>query len=286
MLCWARTAEVTDALVDLLIALVLRINTKAERRVEGELLEDLRRVRGKEGLLFALAEAAVSHPDDTVRAALFPVVGEATLRDLVREAKTNEQVFRSRVRTVLTSSYTNHYRRMLPKLLAALMFRCNNTAYRPVMDALDLLARYAGRDRARWYDPGEQVPLDGVVPAAWREAVYDERGRVLRVPYELCVLTALRDAIRRREIWVVGAGRWRDPEADLPSDFEDNRDVHYAALRQPTDPTAFIAELRTALGAGLARLDRGGTVIHSGCPRSAHSHQESVDGSGPDLSLG
>jgi len=48
VLCWARTAEVTDALVDLLIALVLRINTKAERRVEGELLEDLRRVRGKE----------------------------------------------------------------------------------------------------------------------------------------------------------------------------------------------------------------------------------------------
>src|SRR5664280_1117014 len=142
VLCWARTAEVTDALVDLLIALVLKLNTKAERRVEGELLEDLRRVRGKEGLLFALAEAAVSHPDDTVRAALFPVVGEATLRDLVREAKANEQVFRSRVRTVLTSSYTNHYRRMLPKLLAALMFRCNNTAYRPVMDALDLLARF------------------------------------------------------------------------------------------------------------------------------------------------
>src|SRR5664280_284918 len=81
----------------------------------------------------------------------------------------SQQVFRSRVRTVLTSSYTNHYRRMLPKLLAALMFRCNNTAYRPVMDARDLLARYAGRDRARWYDPGEQVqrvhhrPVGGVV---------------------------------------------------------------------------------------------------------------------------
>ncbi len=255
VLCWVRTAEVTDSLVDLLIALVHKINAKAERRVEGELLDDLRRVRGKEGLLFALAEAAVTHPDDTVRVALFPVVGEATLRDLVREAKANEQAFRSRVRTVLTSSYTNHYRRMLPKLLAALVFRCNNTAYRPVMDALGLLARHADRDRARCYDPAEQVPLDGVVPAAWREAVCDDRGRVLRVPYELCVLTALREAIRRREVWVAGAGRWRDPETDLPTDFEDNRDVHYAALRQPTDPTAFIAELRATLCTGLARLD-------------------------------
>jgi hypothetical protein len=35
---------------------------------------------------------------------------------------------------------------MLAPLLAALEFRCNNSAYRPVMDAIDLLARYAGTD--------------------------------------------------------------------------------------------------------------------------------------------
>lgn len=79
-LCSARAAEVTDALVDLLPALVLKINTRAERKVEKELIEDLRRVRGKEGLLFRLAQTAVAHPDDTVRTALFPVVGEKTLR--------------------------------------------------------------------------------------------------------------------------------------------------------------------------------------------------------------
>ncbi|MEV0043257.1 hypothetical protein AB0H60_07070 [Nocardia rhamnosiphila] len=73
--------------MDLLISLVLRINTRADRRVERELTEDLRRVRGKEGILFKLAEAAVEHPDDIVRKALFPVVGEKTLRELVTEAK-------------------------------------------------------------------------------------------------------------------------------------------------------------------------------------------------------
>lgn len=51
---------------------------------------------------------------------------------------------------------------------------------------------------------------------------------VTRVPYELCVLVALRDAIRRREVWVAGAGRRRDPEADLPTDFEEHPD-HRAA---------------------------------------------------------
>lgn len=73
-LCWMRSSEITDALVDLLIELILKVNTRADKRVERELIEDSRRVRGKERILFRLAEAAVEHPDDLVRTALFPVV--------------------------------------------------------------------------------------------------------------------------------------------------------------------------------------------------------------------
>ncbi|WP_443111371.1 Tn3 family transposase [Amycolatopsis sp. A1MSW2902] len=255
-LCWLRASEITDALVDLLIALILKVNTRADKRVERELTADLRRVRGKEGILFRLAEAAVAHPDAKVRTALYPVVGEKTLRELVREARANEVVFQARVRTVLRSSYSNHYRRMLPTLLAALDFRCNNTAYRPVMAALELLDRHASVDgKTRFYAEGTPVPVEGVVPKAWREAVVDDRGRIERIPYELCVLVALRDAVRRREIWVAGANRWRNPEDDLPGDFEASREVHYAALRQPTDPTAFIAGLQQRMRDALTGLD-------------------------------
>jgi Domain of unknown function (DUF4158) len=64
-LCWALTGEITDGLVELLIGIVHKIGTRAENRVESELLADLRRVGGKEGILFRLAEAAVDHPDET-----------------------------------------------------------------------------------------------------------------------------------------------------------------------------------------------------------------------------
>jgi len=255
-LCWLRTAEITDSLVDLLIALVHRIDARAENRVESE-VEQLRRVRGKEGILFAMAQVAVERPDETVRAALYPVVGEATLKDLVAEAKASEALLRQRVRTVLRSSYSAHYRRMLPGLLGALEFRCNNTAYRPVMDALDLLRRYTMQPgRKRHYDLAERVPLDGVVPREWRDAVVDDTGRVERIPYELCVLKALREAIRRREVYVAGGNRWRDPEEDLPADFEDNRDVHYRAIRQPLDPSTFVTTLQRQLHDALSRLDK------------------------------
>ena len=83
---------------------------------------------------------------------------------------------------------------------------------------------------SNFYAAGQ--PVNGVVPKAWLDAVIDD-GRVERIPYELCVLIALRDALRRREVYVQGAGRWKDPDEDLPGDFEDNRDVHYAALSQP-----------------------------------------------------
>lgn len=229
-LCWSRTSEITDSLVDLLIAIVHKMDVRAERRVEGELLEDLKRVRGKEGLLFQIAETAVDHPDETIRRALYPVVGEVTLRDLVREAKANQNAFRGRVRTVLRSSYTGHYRQMLPHLLSALSFHSNNIAYRPVMETIELLDRYVDQERVRHYEFTEAVPMEGVVPAEWRGAVVNEQGKVERIPYELCALIALCNAIRRREVWIAGSTRWRNPDEDLPQDFDENRDIHYDAL--------------------------------------------------------
>ena len=107
---------------------------------------------------------------------------------------------------------------MLAPLLAALEFRCNNSAYRPVMDAIGPLARYAGTDSdQKLYAAGDKVPVDGVVPKAWLDGVVGGDGRVERIPYELCVLIALRDALRRREVYVQDAGRWKNPDEDRPA---------------------------------------------------------------------
>lgn len=73
------------------------------------------------------------------------------------------------------------------------------------MDALELLTRYTDRSgQDRFHPSSERVPVDGVVPRDWRVAVVDETGRIERTPYELCVLRALRNAVRRREVSVVG----------------------------------------------------------------------------------
>jgi hypothetical protein len=96
-----------------------------------------------------------------------------------------------------------------------------------------------------FFDEAEKIPLGGVVREEWRKAVVDERGRVERIPYELCVLVSLRDALRRREIWVPGANRWRNPEDDPPPDFEDGESE--AVLRRVRHLFVNRTNLRSAL---------------------------------------
>jgi len=62
--------------------------------------------------------------------------------------------------------------------------------------------------------------------------------------YEIASWEALRDQLRCKEIWVLGADRWRNPDEDLPQDFEQRRTEHYAALSKPLDPSEFIGECR------------------------------------------
>lgn len=125
------------------------------------------------------------------------------------------------------------------------------------MDAIDLLKRYLDQSIARegaFFDQAGRIPLEGMVPEQWRAAVVGDKGRVERIPYELCVLVSLRDALRRREIWVAGASRWRTPEDDLPQDFEDNQGVHWGGIRRPLDPGEFIDALQKRLREALTRF--------------------------------
>lgn len=241
-----------------------KIGITAERRVDKALREEVKYVLGKKHMLYRVAEVALERPDETVRAVIYPVIDEQTLRDLVREYKANERVYKARVQTVMRRSYGGHYRRMAPILLQVLRFRSNNAVHRPIIRALRLLTAYA-ESRVHYYAPGEDVPIEGVVPRGLHDLVVerdrDGNPRVNRITYEIYALQALREGLRSREIWVEGANRFRDPDADLPADFEDARDTYYDTLRQPRDAEAFIARLQEAMQHGLATL-------HAGLPRN------------------
>lgn len=258
--CWQRRRQLVDGLVELLIQTVHRIGVRAERKVERQLLDDFQRVRGKTTVLFKLAEAAMEHPDGVVQDVIFPVVGEQTLRDLVREYKSNGPLFNTVVHTVMRASYSNHYRRALPKLIDVLPFRSNNDAYRPVMKALAIV-QATRSERNLYHQISDDLPIEGVIKPKWVDIVIeaDAKGhrRVNRINYEICVLQALRDGLRSKEIWVEGADKYRNPDEDLPGDFRENRDQYYAALNLTIDPKPNLEKLKSAMFEGLRTLNAG-----------------------------
>jgi hypothetical protein len=73
--------------------------------------------------------------------------------------------------------------------------------------------------------------------------------------YEVVTFQALREQLRCKEIWVVGADSWRNPDEDLPQDFDGRRIENYRELRKPLDPAVFIDDLREEMTAALSELD-------------------------------
>ena len=258
--CWQRRQEIIDGLVDLLIQIVHRIAVRAEKKVVEELLGDLQKVHGKTTLLFKMAEAALAQPDGVVREVLYPVVSEQTLSDLVKEYRSHGPTYRRHVYAILRASYSGHYRRMLPPLLDALDFRTTLATHRPIINALAFIK--ANREsRKQHFAVDGTVPIEGVVPPQWRELVLepDARGKVQvnRINYEISALHSLREGLRCKAIWVAGADRFRNPDEDLPADFDVQRTTYYAALHQPESSDDFIAGVRQAMEDTLSRFNDG-----------------------------
>jgi hypothetical protein len=194
-----------------------------------------------------------------VREVIFPAAGEGTLEALAREAHALGTPRSRRVHTAVRVSYGSYYRRMMPKLLAILDFRSNNGAHSPLLDALAAIRRAEGEGRQ--YFHVDEIAVEGVIRPKWRDVVIEDAPgggqRVNRINYEICVLQTLRERLRCKEVWVAGAGRFRNPDEDLPADFAARRASCYARLDLPTEPRAFTNALRAEMAEALSQVDRG-----------------------------
>ncbi|MGW8557971.1 hypothetical protein [Streptomyces tubercidicus] len=75
--------------------------------------------------------------------------------------------------------------------------------------------------------------------------------------YEVVAFQALRDQLKCKEIWVVGADKWCNPDEDLPQEFAERREENYRELRKPLDAAVFVDELREQMTTELTLLNDG-----------------------------
>jgi len=256
--CWMRQRRITDQLVALFVRVLNDIRLRAKQRVERELLQDYIRVGGKQQLLYTLAEAMLDNPDGIIREVLYPLIGKQRLEQLVTEAKKTGS-YQQSVQTRIVGSYTYHYRPILPILVKVLAFRSNNQQYQPLIEALQVIVDYID-ESGPYYPADETIPMEDVVKKQWQSWIFQKdnagKKRVRRVRYELCVLQTLREKLRCREIWVVGSDQYRNPDKDVPADFEEKRLEYLDALNLPSDGNQFVTTLKKEMHTALKMFNK------------------------------
>ena len=136
-----------------------------------------------------------------------------------------------------------HVRRFLPALLQNVRFAAVPTAHAVLPAVSHLRALEEG-----------QAGFDGapkaVISEAWRPlAVVD--GHIDRRGYTFCVLDRLRLALRRRDVYVIGADRWGDPRRLLmaPATWKSIRPAVLRTLSLPDRAPSYLARLGAELDA-------------------------------------
>ncbi|MDJ1138805.1 Tn3 family transposase [Marinicella sp. X102] len=255
---YMRKAEIIDGLVELLIQVIHRLSVRADNKVKKTLLKDFKKVYGKNHILHQIADAALEHPQGRISEVIFPLVGENTLSNLIKEYKSNGPGYKLEVHKVIRANYSSHYQRMIPKILKALPLKSNNESHKPVLDAWEFI-KAKQPSRKSYFNINDDVPIDGVIQPKWHEVVIEEdkagNKRVNRINYEICVLQSLREKLRCKEIWVEGADRFRNPDEDLPQDFSENREFYYQDLGHSQNANEFVDNLKAKMHDALTSLN-------------------------------
>ena len=194
-------AESYDDVIDVLLIVVHDLVSRSERAAERCPLRTLDQLDAA-ALVLRQAALVALDPDvaDTdVRPTIFGLTGRAELERAVAVVGELLGVGNDQAKQRLLARYP-HVRRFLPALLRRVRFAAVTPAH-PVLAALDHLRSLDEGSRAT-----ESAPT-AVISEGWRPFVIAD-GKVDRRAYTLCVLDRLRLALRRRDVYVIGAGRW------------------------------------------------------------------------------
>jgi TnpA family transposase len=216
---------------------------------------DVKRIRGKPDLLYRIAKAAVDNPDGTVRDVIFPVVGEQTLKDIVDEFKASGPYFTQQVLSRAAASHKHHYNRIFPEVLRVLDFQSKAPSLKPLKKALKILT---AKDQLDAKDLAK-LPIEGVIDKEEKDLVFrvDEKGKksVDETKYRILFLRSLHKRTKTKEAFVPGANKFRDPDEDLPADFEEKRAQYYSDLELPTSPESLVHRLQAEMVGALKELN-------------------------------
>jgi TnpA family transposase len=251
---YTRKQTLLDIAIDMFNCLIKNVIHKSERHVVKKLIEGVKKVYGKDEILFNIAEVCLAEPKGTIQDSIFPIVTEDKFKKIVEKYKKKGSRYQTILHEQIRGSYASYYRRMIQPFLQNVTFCCSNPDHQPILNGLKLVIQYF--DSKKTYFPDQEgIPIS-FLPEKWRKRVIDDKnGKVKRIGYEVYLFKKLADAIRCREIWIKDAFKHRNPDHDLPSDFETNQNMYFNDLSLPTTSDDFVKTLQNNLTDALERFN-------------------------------
>jgi TnpA family transposase len=254
--CYLQAKELNDTLIEILLQITHKMSQRAETKVVKQFVDEIHKVSGKTNLLFIIAEASLENPDGIIKEVIYPLVGEKTLQDLVREFKASGSPYKQKVTDAAALAYDRYYHRVIPDILDVLNLQSSNENYKPIIDALNILT---SKDKLSSRDL-KKLPIEGVIKPSYRASVLrpgkNGKPEVAETPYRVCFLESLRDRLKCKEIWSDAANRYCNPDEDLPQDFDSNRQQYYDLLGLPQAVDEFIIEQKFLMENELTLLNK------------------------------
>lgn len=257
-----RSQYLTDCLADLFMQLIHKMKTSSENFINKKIVSEVKRVNGKFDILYLLANVSVSHPDGIISETIYPQVGKDKLFDLINDLDHKGKWYQNQVQIKTRSLYSHAHRVVLLRLLESFTFKSNTPDGNSILEAIELIKEY--RDDTFKYFPSQAVvSIKNVVPNEWHAHVIeasdnssgDQSIKVNRINYEIAVLEELRKTLRCKSIWIVGAYRFRNPDEDLPQDFDENREHYFKLMALPSNANDFVKALQDNLDHHLKLLN-------------------------------
>ncbi|WP_440617913.1 Tn3 family transposase [Cysteiniphilum sp. 6C5] len=255
--CHIRSEVILDNLVELFIKLVRKLEKSAETHVSKTLKKEIDRVEGKLNLLLKMTEASISYPKAMIEDKIYDAVDIETLKRLRDDLKKRGNWYDQQVQTKMQSLYVHASRTELLSLISLFSLHIDDSECEPLLEAVKYVLENKD-DVSNIYEQSSKVPLNGVIPDKWRQFIFNydkSESNIYRTNYEIVICILLRDVLDYKGIWVDGAYRYRNPQKDLPSDYEARRSEYLQLIGAPEDPNELIKNLQSGMLSALESLN-------------------------------
>ena len=251
--CYVRKRELNDNLAEILISITHKIFERGKQKVKKELsyTKKIKESINVHKTLQTLAKTIIKNEDKVIKESIYKTVSKEKLEKI---ANTTEKPSYNKAAYEKTkNSYNSYYRKTLLKVIDILDFDSTNPAYKNTLKALSII-KESSQDKYKSYK--ENSPVKGVIKKSHEKVISQNNNEINKADYELGVLDSLKDKIKLKEIFIKEANMFKDPDKELPQDFEKKKEEYFKEINQPLDVKKFINAVKVNLTKNLNKFNK------------------------------